>query len=74
MVSQTVKTAIEEASSGVATHGVDKNVLRYPLDLTADNTNEVMRFNIKSRTDVSGANRKTIYLYRRSGKNNYWKK
>jgi hypothetical protein len=67
MVSQTVKTAVEKGtSSGVATHGVDKNVLRYPLDLTADDTNEVMRFNIKTRDKLS-ENQQTIYLYTPQG-------
>ena len=45
-----------------ATHGEDKGVLRYPLDLTEDKSNEVMRFNIKTR-DSLAENKKTIYLY-----------
>jgi hypothetical protein len=55
---------LEEAVTNAmqATHGEDKGVLRYPLDLTEDKSNEVMRFNIKTR-DSLAENKKTIYLY-----------
>ncbi len=49
--------------STVVSSGEDKNVLRYPLDLTSnDQINQVMRFNIKTRENLK-ENKKTIYLY-----------
>ena len=62
------KAAQDDVTNAMqATHGENsKTILRYPLDLSNDESNEVMRFNIKNRKSL-GENQKTIFLYTPSG-------
>mgnify|MGYP006095793107 CR=1 FL=1 len=71
-ISDATAEALSDAKDDItnsmqATHGENsKTILRYPLDLSDDESNEVMRFNIKNRKSL-GKNQKTIFLYTPSG-------